>query len=244
MFVHIRARAHIYTCAHTYTHTPYTHTHTHTARLGTRRSRGVEWKKNRKPLYKLILGARRINTPCLPPRLPSYALYLSRSLSGLIASVEKLFSSTLMNNTNGFSARQKLLRRMRSSSPLHSFSLAHSVAPLPLGPRVRRRGGTALGGGLTASTGVKRVPANCELDARPGQYKFDQTDAFSGITNNPVQYSLFRAATSPSSYPYPLLTVHHFIYTYIVSDVAVQYSKRIYINVLRVPSLFFFFNYR
>lgn len=61
---------------------------------------------------------------------------------------------------------------------------------LPLPPRVECRGEYA-----STRACAKRVPANCELDggggARVGQHKFDQTDAFSGITNNPVQYSLF-----------------------------------------------------
>lgn len=160
--------------------------------------------KNRKPLYKLIPRGRgrargrrtdrRINTfphpapttvsfyTCVsrsrvapPPSLRSIALFRARC--GLIASAEKLFSSTLMNNTNGFSAtaaRQKLLRRMRSSARAGD------------GRGRSARGRRALS---------KRVPANCELDARAGRHKFDQTDAFSGITNNPVQYSLFPYAS-------------------------------------------------
>lgn len=77
-----------------------------------------------------------------------------------------------MNNTNGFSARQKLLRGMRSS--------ATATAAV----RVRRVGARARARNV--------CQANCESDggARAGQHKFDQTDAFSGITNNPVQYSL------------------------------------------------------
>lgn len=51
-------------------------------------------------------------------------------------------------------------------------------------------------GGVAGGARAKRVPANCELDARAGQHKFDQTDAFSGITNNPVQYSLFPSCSS------------------------------------------------
>lgn len=132
----------------------HTHTHVHLEYIqglgkciqrGQCREEDEEGGKNRKPLYKLILGARRINTlpvyiaaaglflslsislplPLLPPPVRThihtpaarFPLALCLSLSfGLIASVEKLFSSTLMNNTNGFSARQKLLRGMRSSA--------------------------------------------------------------------------------------------------------------------------------
>lgn len=92
--------------------------------------------KNRKPLYKLIPRGRgvdnrgrgdRINTipPSPPPPHPAFTASdgfrslspaLPRPRCGLIASAEKLFSSTLMNNANGFAAaRQKLLRRMKSS---------------------------------------------------------------------------------------------------------------------------------
>lgn len=145
-----------------------------------------------------------------------------------------------MNNTNGFPPGKSFYDEWDLPPPppmpvvgvcqcARSGDLSEGIG---VGERDGRRNGNAGRDGWRARAPAKRVPANCELDARAGQHKFDQTDAFSGITNNPVQYSLFslpvHRSTGPCSLPslisqpylthhwrpsfYPLVAMNAFIY--------------------------------